>query len=120
MSISSIPGFDVLQAAPASKVSVEKDLAPAPATPPTASTPAGSSTAPAATGNPYQSAYDQIMTASSVALMQSVSAGAGSSMPQFEDGSPASTLSGISTMMGAHKAGMAEGMFAGTGFDNVG
>lgn len=129
MSISSIPGFDVLQAAPASKVyvgqdvlsaSVEKDLAPAPATPPTASTPAGSSTAPAATGNPYQSAYDQIMTASSVALMQSVSAGAGSSMPQFEDGSPASTLSGISTMMGALKAGMAEGMFAGTGFDNVG
>jgi len=126
MSISSVPGFDALQAAPASTVyvgqdvlsaSVEKDLAPAPATTPTATTPAGSSTAPAATENPYQSAYDQIMTASSVALMQSLSAGAGSSTPQFEDGSPASALSGISNMMDALKAGMAQGMFTGTGFD---
>lgn len=112
MSISSIPGFDALQAAPASKVyvgqdvlsaSVEKDLAPAPA--------------PAITGSPYQSAYEQIMTASSVALMQSLSAGAGSSTPQFDDGSPASALSGIATMMNALKAGMAQGMFTGTGFD---
>ena len=74
MSISPIPGFDALQAAPASKVyvgqdvlsaSVEKDLAPAPG--------------PVAAGNPYQSAYDRIMTASSVALLQALSAGAGSS-----------------------------------------
>src|SRR5665213_3068425 len=116
MSISSVPGFDALQAAPASQSYAGQDLlsasvTPAPAPSTTPATPAARSTAaPATTENPYQSAYDQIMTASSVALMQSLSAAAASSTPQFNDGSPASALSGISNKMDALKAGMAQGM----------
>jgi hypothetical protein len=125
MSISSVPGFDALQASPASSAYAGQDVLSAAVTPspaPKTPAPASSTTpaAPAATENPYQSAYDQIITASSVALMRSLSAGAGSSTPQFGDGSPASSLSGISGMMDALKAGMAEGMFTGTGFDHNG
>lgn len=123
MTIPPVPGFDALQATPASRPLAGQDVLSAPVTQgPTATTtpPEPSGTAPATTENPCRSAYDQIMTASSVALMQSLSAGAGSPAPQFADGSPASTLSGISTMMDALKAGMAQGMFAGTGFDHEG
>jgi len=123
MTIPPVPGFDALQATPASRAMPGQDVLSAPVTRGAASaTPAAASgtAAPATTGNPYRSAYDQIMTASSVALMRSLSAGAGSSTPQFADGSSASALSGISTMMDALKAGMAQGMFAGTGFDHEG
>lgn len=124
MTIPPVPGFDALQATPASRALPGHDVLSAPVTqgPAASAAPAAASgtPAPATTGNPYRSAYEQIMTASSVALMRSLSAGAGSSTPQFADGSPASTLSGISTMMDALKAGMAQGMFAGTGFDHEG
>jgi len=125
MSIGSVPGFDAFQASAVWPSYAGQDVlsspvthAPVPA--PAAGATPGTTAAPAAAKNPYQSAYDQIMTASSVALMRALGDGATASTSQFADGSPASSLSGISTMMDALKAGMAQGMFTGTGFDHEG
>jgi hypothetical protein len=121
MSIGSVPGFDALQASVASRSYAGEDVLSASVTQTPAPAPtANASTAAVPAKNPYRSAYDQIMTASSVALMRALGNGPTASAPQFADGSPASSLSGISTMMDALKAGMAQGMFTGTGFDREG
>jgi len=126
MSITSIPGYDALHSAPASVVyigedvlsaSVEKDLAPS--KPSTASAASGSSNAAPASENPYQAAYSQIMTASSVELMLALVPGSAWAPRPVDDGAPQNALSGISKLMDALKAGMAQGMFAGTGVDRL-
>ncbi len=126
MSISSVPGFDALSATLTPRTYAGSDVLSVPVTPSVApATPSATTTPPASTPatttppvNPYLAAYDQIKTASSVALMQSLSAGTTDALSNLsERDGPTNSLSGISSMMDALKAGIAEGMFGGTGFD---
>ena len=122
MNIGSVPGFDVLQGTPARTAIPGEAVLSAPVK--TASTPAPIAAAPVTTpatpapANPYQDSYNQIVTASSVALMQSLGPVA-SSGPEYAPGSAAEGFSEISTMLSALKAGLAQGMFSGTGFDRL-
>lgn len=119
MTISTVPGSDALSATLTPRTYAGSDVLSAPVTSraPAAAPPAPSSP-PATTKNPYQAAYDQITTASAASLMKSLSAGTTNALSYVSEGdSQPNALSGISSMMDALKAGMAEGMFGGSGFD---
>ncbi len=124
MSISSVPGSDALSATLTPRTYAGSDVLTVPVTSsvapatPAAVTPGTTAAATPPPANPYLAAYNQITTASSVALMQSLSAGTTSALSNLsERDGPPNSLSGISSMMDALKAGMAQGMFGGTGFD---
>ncbi|MDQ2992548.1 MAG: hypothetical protein M3R30_07010 [Candidatus Eremiobacteraeota bacterium] len=119
MSISPVPGSDALSATLTPRTYAGSDVLSVPVnTSAPAAALAAPSGAPATTKNPYQTAYEQITTASAASLMKSLAAGTTNALSYVSEGdSQPNVLSGISSMMDALKAGMAEGMFGGSGFD---
>ncbi|HET9029936.1 MAG TPA: hypothetical protein VFN49_07140 [Candidatus Aquilonibacter sp.] len=82
---------------------------------------ATSSTVPAASSavNPYQQAYDNIETAVNAYLQNSIVNGPPAVLPEYTGGSSASAFASLNTLLGQLKSGLAQGVFAGTGFNTL-
>jgi hypothetical protein len=118
VSVSSVPGFDVLglndNGTPAASSS---SATPAPQTPTqtqTQSSPPQSSSS-SATQNPYQQAYDSIETWSASYLMQAIEYGA-PAIPQYTAGQSVDAMAALTNTLAAIQPGVENGTYGdGTG-----
>lgn len=76
----------------------------------------GSTTTPS-TVNPYQQAYDNIITASNAYLQSSLLNGPPATLPLYAGGSTANSFAQMNTLLANLKQGLTQGIFAGTGFN---
>ncbi len=111
MSVSSVPGFDVLGLnSDGSAVASATPQSPSPGSSPS-STPSTTSTSE----NPYQQSYDQIETWSAQYLMQAVEYGA-PQIPQFTAGQSVDSFAQLTNTLAAIQPGVQNGTYgAGTG-----
>ena len=104
VSISSVPGFDVLR--------LNDNGTPAQ---PTQATTPSTTPAPSAAENPYQQTYDQIETWSAHYLMQAVEFGA-PQIPQFTAGQSVDSFAQLTNTLAAIQPGVQNGTYGdGTG-----
>lgn len=118
MSVSSVPGFDVLglnsNGTPVSSSSQSSSSTQSSSSS-TQSSPSSSSSTAAVTQNPYQQAYDSIETWSASYLMQAVETGA-PAIPQFTAGESVDSFAQLTNTLGAMQAGVQNGTYGdGTG-----
>lgn len=72
---------------------------------------------PASKVNPYQQAYDTIITASNAYLQNSLLNGPPATLPEYTGATSASAFAQLNTTLATLKQGLGQGLFTGTGFN---